>query len=84
MCANRQRTRRGAALGIAIAAGMLLAVAATELHRQATEKESGALSARSEALRRLHELLARERAALQAHGPGARPLLLQAQRRGER
>ena len=47
-------------------------IAAIELHRQATEKESGASAARSEVLRRLHELLARERAALQSHGPGAR------------
>ena len=46
-------------------------VAAIALHRQATEKESGASAARSEVLRRLHELLARERAALQSHGPGA-------------
>lgn len=43
-------------------------VAAIELRRRAMEKESGASAARSEVLRRLHELRARERAALQSHG----------------
>jgi hypothetical protein len=47
-------------------------IAAIEMHRQETAQESSASAARSEALRRLHELLARERAALQSHGPGAR------------
>lgn len=47
-------------------------IATIELHRQAMEKESGASAARSEVLRRLHELVDRERAALQSHGPGAR------------
>jgi len=47
-------------------------IATIELHRQAMAKESDAAAARSEVLRRLHELLARERAALQSHGPGAR------------
>jgi hypothetical protein len=47
-------------------------IATIELHRQAMEKESNAAAARGEVLRRLHELLAGERAALQSHGPGAR------------
>jgi hypothetical protein len=47
-------------------------IATIELNRQAMERESGASAARSEVLRRLQELLARERAALQSHGPGAR------------
>lgn len=47
-------------------------IAVITLHRQAMEKESGAPAAHSEVLRRLHELLASERAALQSRGPGAR------------
>jgi len=47
-------------------------IATIELHRRAMEKESDAAAARSEVRRRLHELLARERAALQSHGPGGR------------
>jgi hypothetical protein len=48
-------------------------IGAMELHRQATEKESQSdgPAARIEMLRRLHELLGRERAALQSHGRGA-------------
>ena len=44
------------------------------MHRQAMQHDSGsgAASARNEALRRLNELLAREREAPQAHGPGGR------------
>jgi hypothetical protein len=44
-------------------------IAAIEMHRQGTEKESGLAAACSEALRKLHELLEQERAALQQHGP---------------
>ena len=44
-------------------------IAAIEMHRQGTEKESGLAVACSEALRKLHELLAQEQAALQQHGP---------------
>ena len=42
------------------------------MHRQAMEHDpaSGVAPARNEALRRLNELLAHERDALQAHGPG--------------
>jgi|SRR6267142_586604 len=44
------------------------------MHRQAMEHDSrsGAAPARTEALRKLNELLARERDALQARGPGGR------------
>lgn len=44
-------------------------IAAIEMHRQGTEKESGLAAACSEALRKLHELLLQEQAALQQHGP---------------
>ena len=44
-------------------------IAAIEMHRQGTEKESGLAVACSEALRKLHELLEQEKAALQQHGP---------------
>lgn len=44
-------------------------IAAIEMHRQGTEKESGLAVACSEALRKLHELLEQEQAALQQHGP---------------
>ena len=44
-------------------------IAAIEMHRQGTEKESGLAAACSEALRKLHELLEQEQAALQQHGP---------------
>jgi hypothetical protein len=40
------------------------------MHRQAMEHDSGAGPAQSEALRKLNELLTRERDALQSHGPG--------------
>ena len=44
------------------------------MHRQAMEHDSGSdtAPARGEALRKLNELLARERDALQSHGPGGR------------
>jgi hypothetical protein len=48
------------------------AIARIEMHRQEMEKEAGVAAAGNEALRKLHELLEREREALQAHGPGAR------------
>ena len=48
------------------------AIAQIELHRQEMEKEAGLAAACNEALRKLHELLEREREALQLHGPGAR------------
>jgi hypothetical protein len=48
------------------------AIAHIELHRQEMEKEAGSAAACNEALRKLHELLERERQALQLHGPGAR------------
>lgn len=44
-------------------------IAAIEMHRQGTEKESGLAVACSEALRKLHELLEQEKQALQLHGP---------------
>jgi hypothetical protein len=44
----------------------------TESHRREMQKTSGDAGACNEALRRLHEVLARERAALQLHGPAAR------------
>ena len=44
-------------------------IAAIEMHRQGTEKESGLAAACSEALRKLHVLLEQEKAALQQHGP---------------
>ncbi len=47
------------------------AIAHIELHRQEMEKEASAAAACNEALRKLHELLNREREALQAHGPDA-------------
>jgi hypothetical protein len=46
-------------------------IAEIEMQRQATEKEGGFGAASSGALRRLHELLDREQAALQLHGPNA-------------
>jgi hypothetical protein len=46
-------------------------IAEIEVQRQATEKEGGLGAASSGALRRLHELLDREQAALQLHGPNA-------------
>jgi bacterioferritin-associated ferredoxin len=48
------------------------AIAQIELHRQEMEKEAGVAAACNEALRKLHELLEREREALQLDGPGAR------------
>ena len=44
-------------------------IAAIEMHRQGTEKESGLAAACSEALRKLQVLLEQEKAALQLHGP---------------
>jgi hypothetical protein len=44
-------------------------IAAIEMHRQGTEKESGLAVACSEALRKLHQLLEQEKEALQLHGP---------------
>lgn len=44
-------------------------IAAIEMHRQGTEKESGLAASCSEALRKLHELLAQEKQALQLSGP---------------
>ena len=45
------------------------AIAHTEMHRQETEKEAGLAAACNESLRKLHELLDREKQALQLHGP---------------
>jgi len=47
------------------------AIADIDMHRQAMQKEAGPAAACNEALRKLHELLQRERQALQLHGPGA-------------
>ena len=44
-------------------------IAAIEMHRQGTEKESGLAASVSEALRKLHDLLAQEKEALQLNGP---------------
>jgi hypothetical protein len=44
-------------------------IAAIEMHRQGTEKESGLAVSVSEALRKLQELLAQEKEALQLNGP---------------
>lgn len=44
-------------------------IAAIEMHRQGTEKESGLAAACSEALRKLHTLLEEEKAALGLNGP---------------
>jgi hypothetical protein len=44
------------------------AIAHIESHRQAMAKEAGPAAACNEALRKLHELLEREREALQLHG----------------
>lgn len=44
-------------------------IAAIEMHRQGTEKESGLAAACSEALRKLHTLLEQEKEFLQQHGP---------------
>jgi len=44
-------------------------IAAIEMHRQGTEQESGLAVACSEALRKLHALLEREKEALRLHGP---------------
>lgn len=46
------------------------AIALIEMQRQEMEKESGRAAASSEALRKLHELLDREKAAPQPHDPG--------------
>ncbi len=43
-------------------------IAAIEMHRQGTEKESGLAAACSEALRKLQVLLEQEKGALQLHG----------------
>ena len=44
-------------------------IAAIEMHRQGTEKESGLAAACSEALRKLHTLLEEEKEALNLNGP---------------
>ena len=44
-------------------------IANIEMQRQEMEKEAGLAAACSEALRKLHELLYREKKALQLHGP---------------
>jgi hypothetical protein len=46
-------------------------IAHIEMHRQVAAKEAGLAAACSEALRKLHELLDSERAALQRNEPGA-------------
>ena len=51
---------------------VLDAIAHIEMHRQEMAKEASVAAACSEALRKLHELLEREREALQLHGPGPR------------
>jgi hypothetical protein len=48
------------------------AIARIEMHRQEMAKEASVAAACNEALRKLHELLEREREASQPHGPGAR------------
>ncbi len=45
-------------------------IAHIEMHRQEMAKEAGLAAACNEALRKLHELLDREKAALQLHVPG--------------
>jgi len=47
------------------------AIADVEMQRQAMEKDAGLAASRSSALRRLHELLDREKEALQLRGPDA-------------
>lgn len=47
------------------------AIARIDRHRQEMQKETGPAAASNEALRRLHELLERERQALQLHGASA-------------
>jgi hypothetical protein len=47
-------------------------IASIETHRQKMGKESDHATACNEALRKLHELLEREREALQSHGAGTR------------
>lgn len=49
---------------------ILQSIASIETHRQEIEKASGLAASFSEALRKLHQLLDREREALQMHGPG--------------
>lgn len=46
------------------------AIARIEMHRQEMAKETNVAAACNEALRKLHELLDREREALQSHGAG--------------
>ncbi|HSD43360.1 MAG TPA: hypothetical protein VLD36_16020 [Burkholderiales bacterium] len=50
---------------------MMDAIAHIEMHRQEMEKAASVAAAYNEALRKLHELLTREREALRLHGPGA-------------
>jgi len=47
------------------------AIAGIEMQRQAMEKNAGLGASCSSALRKLHELLEREKEALQLHGPDA-------------
>jgi hypothetical protein len=66
----QKKTQRGIGMGTRMASDEVTdGIAAIEMHRQGTEKESGLAAACSEALRKLHELLEQERAALQQHGP---------------
>ena len=46
------------------------AIARIEMHRQEMQKDASVAAAYNEALRKLHELLDREREALQSHGLG--------------
>jgi hypothetical protein len=46
-------------------------IASIEMHRKGMGKESGLSAACNEALRKLHELLDREREALKGHGSGS-------------
>jgi hypothetical protein len=51
---------------------VLQSIASIETHRREIETASGLPASCNEALRRLHQLLDREREALQMHGPGTR------------
>jgi len=63
---------RSALLGTTPATGEAIdAITGIEMQRQAMEKEAGLAAACSSALRKLHELLDREKEALQLRGPAA-------------
>lgn len=47
-------------------------IGAISMHRQAAAAQADGATACNDARRKLHELLAREREALQSHGPGGR------------